>query len=375
MIQTDTRIKVIHIAGNARIGGVAAFLLNYFRYADTKKFRFDFVTYGRSDFDDAVHEIDSSSKIFYIPSFQKDPLAAMRALKRIYRSDHYAIVHSHMTTLSAFALPPAAKAGIPARICHAHSAFDKNSDHYLIKKLLRPFAAARATALAACSVHAARNLFAKKAETAAIIPNAIPAERFICTETERGKARETLHFLERTVLFVGRFVYQKNLFFLLDAFAKALQSREMTLILVGDGKDKGELLAYARARGIDGHIKFVPPCDPAVYYKAADLFVLPSRYEGLGMVAIEAQAAGVPCLLSDAVPKEADISGACRFLPALSDKDAELWAHAMAEDAPRIQDAAERIEKAGYDIRKEAHLLTDYYKKLLSEKGLWDGQP
>ena len=112
-------------------------------------------------------------------------------------------------------------------------------------------------------------------------------------------------------------------------------------------------------------MRFVPPCDPAPYYKAADVFALPSRYEGLGMVAVEAQAAGLPCLLSDVVPAEAGTSGACRFLPAQTHSDAEAWAEALAKDSPRTQNAREAIENAGYDIAKEAHRLTDLYDLLL----------
>ncbi len=364
-MERDERLKVIQIVGNAGIGGVAAFLLNYFRHTDISKYRFDFVTYGKCGFDEKVHEIDPTSKIFYIPSFSRHPLRAMRALKKIYRSEDYAAVHSHMTTLSAFALPPAAGARIPVRICHSHSAFDKNSDHYLFKKLLRPFAAKKATALAACSRHAAENLFGKRADEAVILPNAIPAEKFYCSQAEHELRKAEFGFTGRTALFVGRFVYQKNLFFLLEAFALARKKREMTLVLVGGGADEEGLRKRAKELGAEESVRFVPPCDPAPYYKAADVFALPSRYEGLGMVAVEAQAAGLPCLLSDVVPAEAGTSGACRFLPAQTHSDAEAWAEALAKDSPRTQNAREAIENAGYDIAKEAHRLTDLYDLLL----------
>lgn len=364
----DSRIKVIHIVGNARIGGVAAFLLNYFRRADTSRYRFDFVTYAKCDFDDAVHSVDPTSRIYYIPSFQKSPFSAMRALKKIYRSEDYSAVHSHMTTLSAFALPPAKAAGIPVRICHAHSAFDKHSDHYIVKKLLRPFAAKKATALAACSMHAAQNLFGKRAQETFILPNAIPAARFYCSAEERAAAKERLGLQEKAVLFVGRFVYQKNLFFLLEAFALAHRERPMTLLLVGGGTDEAALKERTKTLGIAESVRFIPPCDPAPYYKAADTFALPSRYEGLGMVAVEAQAAGVPCILSDAVPKEADISGACIFLPANGESDVAVWAKALAKDMPHIGNARAAVERAGYDIEKEAHRMTDLYDCLLQKK-------
>lgn len=367
-MQTENRIKILHIVGNARIGGVVSCLLNYFRGADLKKYRFDFVTYGKCAFDDTVHETDPEAKIYYIPRLDRRPLSAMRALKKICREENYAAVHSHMTTLSAFALPPAARAHVPVRICHSHSAFDKNSDHYLIKKLLRPFAAKKATALMACSAHAAENLFGARAKEAYVLPNAIPAAKFYSTAEERAEAKAALRLTGKTALFVGRFVYQKNLFFLLKAFAAAQKTADMTLVLVGGGADEQALREQAADLGIEKRVRFVPPCDPAPYYKAADVFLLPSRYEGLGIVAIEAQAAGLPCILSDAVPKEADISGACTFLPAETQEDAELWAKEMAKDMPKTEDARDKIERAGYDIEKQAHLLTDIYDTLLSDK-------
>ena len=292
----NDRIRILQIIGNARLGGVASCLLNYLAAADRSEFCFDFATYGESPFDGAARTLEPETRIHAIPRLDRHPVAAMRAIKKICLENDYAAVHSHMTTLSALALPPAASAGVPLRICHAHSAFDKNSDHYTVKKLLRPFAAAKANKLMACSRHAAENLFGKRADEAYILPDAIDLSRFACTDEGRDAARQAL--------------------------------------------------------GIN---------------KAADVFCLPSRYEGLGMVAIEAQAAGPPCILSDKVPEEADVSGGCTFLPAETERDAALWGAEMAKDAPRIRDARQKAADAGYDIEREAHNLTDFYRTALKE--------
>ncbi len=360
-MQTDNRIKTIQIIGNARLGGVASCLLNYMRHADLERFRFDFVTYGPSPFDEAAHAADPRARIFTIPPFEKNPLGAMRALKKIFGEEDYFAAHSHMTTLSAFALPPAAAAGIPLRICHAHSAFDKHSDHYAVKKLLRPFAAAKANRLMACSRHAAENLFKKRANEAYILKNAVDVSRFSCTQAERAEIKRALGIQEPLALFTGRFVYQKNLPFLLKAFASAAARRPMTLALLGDGKEKEALEAEAAKLGVGGRVRLLPPADPAPWYKAADVFCLPSRYEGLGMSAIEAQAAGTPCILSDAVPQEADVTGGCTFLPAKTDADAHRWGEAMANAAGRIENGADKVRAAGYDLEQAGRLLTDYY--------------
>lgn len=358
----DRRIKILHLIGNASLGGVAACLLNYFRFTDKSNFRFDFVTYGKSGFDARVEEIDPTSRIYTIPSFEKNPLGARRALYKACLSDNYAVFHSHMTTLSALALPCATKAEIPVRICHAHSAFDKNSDKYIVKKLLRPWAASKATHYMACSEHAARNLFRKKADQAFILPNAIDLHHFSCNEQDRLDLRKKFSLTDKTVLFTGRFVYQKNLFFLLEAFSKACEKEPMTLVLVGDGKDKPALQTAAKDLGIASKIRFIAPCDPADWYKAADVFCLPSRYEGLGMVAVEAQAAGLPCILSYDVPDEADVSGKSVFLPT---SDPSLWAEKIVAVKKRNTADFSSPEFSAFDIRKQAHLLGDFYAHAL----------
>ena len=358
------KIKVLQIVGNARLGGVSACLLNYFRHTDTTKFAFDFVTYAPSPFDEKVRAVDKDAKIFYISPFQKNFLKGIFDLERICRTNEYDVVHSHLTTLSAFALTAAAHTEVPVRICHVHSAFNKNSEHYLAKSFLRPFAAEHATHLMACSAHAAENIFGRRAAEAFILPDAIEAENFYSNGEEYIKARQKLGLSGKVVLFVGRFVFQKNLPLLIRAFALALKRQPMTLVIVGDGEERHSVTALTAQLGISESVKLVAPCDPVPWYKAADLFCLPSRYEGLGMVAIEAQTAGLKCILSDAVPKEADITGRCVFLP----PDEERWADELCEPYEHFYDCRKAVESAHYDIKLEAGRLTDFYKRALGGK-------
>lgn len=359
----DNRIKVLQIVGNARLGGVAVCLLNYFRRTDIRRFRFDFVTYGPSPFDERIREIDPTSKIYSVVPFQKNPMRALSQLKDICKSDDYAVAHSHLTTLSAFALAAAAQAKTPVRVCHAHSAFDKNSEHFLIKSVLRPFAANSATHLMACSRHAAENIFGRRADEAVILPNAIEVEDFLSSPEQYSAAREELGVSGKVVLFVGRFAYQKDLPFLVRAFAQASRERDMTLVLLGEGEEEAAVLEEAAACGVTERLRIVPPCHPAQWYRAADVFCLPSRYEGLGMVAIEAQAAGLRCLLSTAVPKEADVTGRCAFLPKIE----EIWAEAIVAAADHSYDSRDALIETNYDISREASRLTDFYEKAIRQ--------
>ena len=196
-----------------------------------------------------------------------------------------------------------------------------------------------------------------------ILPNAIEGSRFYSEEKQYAEYRRELGLEGKVVLFVGRFEYQKDIPLLVRAFATASKKQEMTLVLVGDGKERHTIIEEISSCGIAGKVKIIPPCDPAPWYKAADIFCLPSRYEGLGMVAIEAQAAGLKCLLSVNVPKEADITGKCKFI----DGGVEQWAAALLEPAAHSYDTRQCIEKAHYEITQEAHRLTDFYENALRE--------
>ncbi len=410
------RVKIAQVLGDASLGGVRSCILNYMRFAPKERFCFDFFVYegsggadlicegsgapadGKSpqnggangnagkggclqgsggaetaagripgDFAEEVRAIDPEAKVFSFPRIDRHPLAAMRALRRAFRDGGYAAVHAHMTTLSALVLPAAKAAGVPVRICHAHSSFDRQSDHCFAKAALRPFAAIFATHRMACGKLAAESLYRKKADEAFILPNAVDLSRFACAAPailpQDFAPAAALPRAERMLLFAGRFVPQKNLFFLLDAFAAALPLRPMALALLGDGPQKEALRAHAKMRGIEKSVLFLPPQDPAPWYAAADALVLPSLYEGMPVVAAEAQAAGIACLFSDKVTREADICGGAKFLPL----DTEIWAQAMAGGLPPKADNAAKLAAAHYDIRTEAARLTDFYAAALAE--------
>lgn len=373
------RLKAAQVLGDASLGGVRSCILNYMRFAPKERFCFDFFVYEESGgfaeksagripggFAEEVRAIDPEAKVFSFPRIDRHPLAAMRALRRAFRDGGYAAVHAHMTTLSALVLPAAKAAGVPVRICHAHSSFDRQSDHCFAKAALRPFAAIFATHRMACGKLAAESLYRKKANEAFILPNAIDVSRFASASPAvlpQSFAPASPAQKMRLLVFAGRFVPQKNLFFLLDAFAAALPLRPMALALLGDGPQKEALRAHAKMRGIEKSVLFLPPQDPAPWYAAADALVLPSLYEGMPVVAAEAQAAGIVCLFSDKVTREADICGEARFLPL----DTEIWAQAMAGGLPPKADNAAKLAAAHYDIRTEAARLTDFYAAALAE--------
>lgn len=359
------RLRAAQIVGNAKLGGVVSSILNYYSHVDRARWRFDFFTYGPSALDEKLKELDPESRVLTIPRLDTQFYKAVPALTKLLREGEYAVAHSHMTTLSVFALRAAKKAGVPVRVCHAHSTFDKMSDHYLVKSVLRPFAAKDATLLAACGELAAQNLYRKRAGEAVILKNAIDLELFSpVSSQEREDLRAEFSFRGHILLFVGRFEFQKNLLFLLDAFALARRRSEgLQLVLMGDGSQRQALQARVKELGLGESVRFFEPGDPLPLYRAADVFVLPSRYEGMPVVAAEAQATGLPCLFSDRVSREADIAGGARFLPL----DEEKWAQQMILPREREQNNTEKLRRAGYDIRLQAEQLTALYERELKK--------
>ena len=353
------KIKIAQVIGNASLGGVASCVFNYYKYVDKDKVFFDFFTYGKSGFDEKIREICPDARIFYIPSLIKF-YKSVPALTKIFKAEKYDIVHSHMTTLSYFVLKAAKKAKIPVRICHSHSAANKYADHKLIKDILKRFAPIHATHYMACGNAAAEYLFGKKSKDCYIMKNAIEPERFSATDSQ--KAKNQLGLSGNVAGFIGRFVYQKNLFFLLDAFALSIKdNKDLTLALVGDGEQKQKLINYANKMGISSRVKFFEPTkQPELFYSAFDCFLLPSKYEGLPVVAIEAQAMGTPCIFSNLITKECSFLPENKFLPL----DCEKWASEISKISAKSGNFVDFLQKCGYDIRIEAQKLVEYYQKI-----------
>ncbi len=357
------KLKIAQVIGNAAIGGVSSCVFNYYKYIDKSKVTFDFYTYGECAFDDKIRAVCPDARIFYIPNvirFYK----AIPALTARFKAEKYDIVHSHMTTLSAFVLKAAKNANVPVRICHSHSAANKYADHKLVKDVLKNFAPKYATHFFACGEDAAKYLFGKRYGESYILKNAIELERF-SYRSERDAAKAELGLCGKVIGFIGRFAYQKNLFFLIDAFSLAAKADDnLTLALLGSGDDEKKLKAYVKEKDLCDKVKFfAPTANTELFYAAFDAFALPSRYEGLPVVAIEAQAAGVPCVFSDRITKECSYTSNNLFLPL----ETSVWANAFKNISAvesKKSDTINSLINAGYDIRVEAKKLTDYYIKI-----------
>ena len=363
-------IRVAQVMGKMLGGGVESVVMNYYRHIDRSQVQFDFLVDADSTRVPEEEIKALGGHVFRIPPYQH-PLRYRKELVRLFHEEHWPIVHSHINTLSVFPLSAAKKAGVPVRIAHSHSTMGKGeSAKNLMKLALRPLSNLYPTERFACSEYAGKWLFGRNADFT-VIPNAIELEKFHFDPVIRQETRRELGIADGMFLIghVGRFMPQKNQAFLVDVLAELLPQKPDTILaFVGDGPDRPDVQQHAQELGIGDHILFLGQrTDVNHLYQAFDAFCLPSRYEGLGMVAIEAQVAGCPCVLSDQVPHEADVSGQSAFIPI---QEPDSW----ASEILRIQGADKREQINSnkkldfYDIEEQSKKICAQYEYLSREK-------
>lgn len=363
-------IVVAQIMGKWVGGGVEAVIMNYYRNIDRTKIQFDFICDSDST-NIPYDEIKKlGGKVIICPPYQK-VLKYEKFLIDLFKKNNYKIVHSNINALSVFPLRAAKKAGVPIRIAHSHSTTNKKEwKKNLMKQALRPFSKKYATDYFACTEHAGRWLFGNKEYdkgTVYLLNNAIDLDKYKYDEKIRNSKRKELKIKPSTFVVghIGRFVEQKNHRFLIDIFNEIhKKNNDSLLLLAGQGPLMDEMKEKVHNLGLDDNVQFLGQRkDANELYNVMDLFLFPSLYEGLGMVLIEAQANGLPCIASTEVPKIADISNNVQFYD-LNDS-IDIWLKNYETNRFKFI-----CKNCIYDIKKEAEKLEKYYiqKKFLTQE-------
>lgn len=372
--QKSEPIKIAQIMGKWVGGGVEAVVMNYYRHIDRTKIQFDFLC-DEDSTDIPYDEIESlGGKVILIPPYQK-VFKYQKAVKKILKDGNYKIVHSHINTLSVFPLRAAKKAGVPIRIAHSHSTSNKKEwKKNLVKNLLRPFSKVYANRYMCCSELAGRWLFGNEEYDKGnvyLLNNAIDLDKFKYNETVRKKKRKELGINDSTFVVghIGRYVEQKNHRFLIDIFNEInKKEKDSILLLAGQGPLMDEMKEKVKNLGIEDKVKFLGQRnDASELYQAFDLFLLPSLYEGLPVVGVEAQASGNLCYLSDDMTKETKVLDSTVFM-SLSNTEEE-WANAIIEDFRKYKkhNTEKEVSKYGFNITKEAKKLENKYYEFLGD--------
>ena len=368
--------RILCVLGKLRAGGVESMMYSYYRVLDKSRWQYDFVYEEGSEFDVPAELTAMGAGAYKVPSVSS-PHKYIKAMKKLIRGGGYRIVHTNLNTLSLFSLWAAKCCGVKIRILHNHSTssgVEKKRD--IIKKVLRPFNRMLTTHPCACSEYAARWMYGDKAVDGGkikVFPNGVDTEKFSYDQGFRNEIRREFNIENNTVIgHIGRFNTQKNHKFLIDIFSEYHKiDKNAYLLCVGGGELMDEIKEYANKCGVADRVIFAGyrNADVQKFYSAFDIFVLPSLYEGLPVVAVEACAAGLPVLMSEHVTKEALITDRCEMLSINGENDASVWAdHIVAalSENDRAKTAAQ-MANGCFNIRNSAAELENYYAACAAE--------
>ncbi len=372
-------VRVLVLGMTDTAGGVENFLMTYCGRVDPARVRFDFLT----RYENAAYPERRSAigRTFRIPMRSEDPVKFYRALRAFFEehAGEYDVIWDNECMFNDLTpLKLAAEYEIPVRIAHSHN--PQNVDVSLagkgrgaLHRVQRRMLARYANVLWACSEESARWACPAMDLPITIIPHAVDADACRYRSDVRAEVRAHYGLTDCLVVgHVGRLHHQKNHPFLLEAFAR-LHQREprARLVLVGDGPDLLTLEAKAVDLGVSEAVLFLGHRDDVPrLLQAFDIVAMPSHVEGLGMAAVEAQAAGLPCILSSAFPKEAAITADVTFL---APEDPDLWAERMLDTleglSERVRpDTFDDIARAGHELSEAAERLTQRFEQLKADQ-------
>ena len=351
-------------------------LMNYYRHINRDKVQFDFVCNKQKPGAYDKEATDMGARIFHSPGLH--PLhypQYIRFFKQLVEQhSEYRVLEVHNGALGLYALNSAKRSGIPARIYHAHGQ-GLNLDYkialkWVCKKLLR----FNMTHHFTCGLKAGEYYFGKAVMERGdyvLVRNAIDVERFVFSLDIRERLRAENGLEDKHVIgHVGRFMHQKNHVFLIEVFAQiAKRDEKAILVLLGDGELQEKIKGRAKVLGVSDKVVMMGNVGNAnEWYQAFDLFILPSHWEGLPVVGVEAQAAGLPCIFSSSITKEVQLTDKANFIDLSA--GAEQWASLALEllsSKRERNNMREAIKNKGYDIRFEAKKLEALYLKIYAE--------
>lgn len=367
-------IRVLQVVGRMDRGGIETMIMNLYRHIDRRKVQFDFLAhYGREAYyNDEIRRL--GGRIYEMPALKDEKhvyywkiFSYIKALNLFFKEhQEYKIIHGHMTNTASIYMPIAKKYGVTCCIAHSHNTHGKAGLLGVATNFLQKPIYKEATEWFACSKAAAYWFYPKEAVDAGkvkILANAVDAEKFRYSIDIRNRMRKQLGIIGKTVIgCVARFRPEKNQEFLLDVFCEVLK-KDMNSILLfaGDGPTESKVKEKAQELGIKDKVLFLGMrTDIPEILQAVDVFTLPSFWEGLPVTGIEAQAAGLHCVVSSGVTSEMNVIGMVQYL-SLS-VSVETWADALLTAAKQYRhDTYEEIKAAGYDIHTTAPWLEQFY--------------
>ena len=362
-------LRVLHVVGSLAIGGIQSYLMELYRHIDRSKVQFDFVVHIKTEQSYAEEVKALGGKVFYIDgdAFEKKAWGKYIRFWKGFYSEHteYHVVHGHLRSTSTIYLKAAKKAGCYT-IAHSHATSNGYGKSGKVKDILQYPTRYIADFCMGCSQQANEWMFGKKranGDSCIVLHNGIDVEKFRFSQEKRIQKRAELGLSDEEYVIgcVGRLVEQKNQGIVISAMPTVLEAMPSTvLILVGEGPMRDKIKQQIEDLEIDvTRIRMLGSrTDVNELLNAFDLFVLPSKDEGLGIAAIEAQANGLPVLVSEAVPEEVFLT---RQVERVGENGID-WAYKICSfNRKRASETVRDIDKAGYNIKLVASQLLDIY--------------
>lgn len=358
------KILIIITTGFANYGGLTSVMMNYYRAMNRNELQIDFASTNNPDSDSAYNYIKKyGSDYFCLGDRKKKLIVYLYKLDKILKQNQYDAVHVNGNSATMmFELLVCKSNHIPVRIAHGHTT---RSDYPMMHQFLKFFLKRTYTHALAVSEKTGEWLFDKNF---IILNNAIEVEKYKYNDNVRNKLKESLGLNNSTVLGnVGKLYAAKNQKFLIDVFYYYhVIIPQSKLVLVGGGELEEDLKKQCEDRGLQSDVLFLGMRnDIQEIIQTFDVFVFPSLYEGLGLALIEAQASGLKCIASDAVPRETEVTSNVRYLSL--DKSAKYWAQEISNigsydrhESSNI--ASKSIRSHGYDITQEVYKLENIYR-------------
>lgn len=358
--------KVLQVVSILDRGGEETMLMNYYRNIDRSKIQFDFLVHyeKRGVYEDEIEKL--GGKVYRAFPIRPWNYGAYRKWLKEFFLEHkneYVAVHAHILENCGFVLEAAYEAGVPIRAAHSHLAapvFDiklpfRKYGKYILKK-------SHVTNNFACGKEAGDYLY--DGDDFMVLPNAIETAKFVYDPEIRKEVRKELNIADREIVIgdVARFHPVKNQTFLVDIFQKLHEIEPKSkMLLVGVGQEQENVRKKVNEIGLSDSIFFLDVrTDVNRLLQAMDVFVAPSKVEGLPVSLIEAQASGIPCILSDRVSEETAITDLVKFVSL--DELPETWAKIVIESTKMKRcDVTEQIKNAHYDIVENANWLQRFY--------------
>jgi len=368
-------IKVAIIGGKVHSGGKKNLILEYYRHIDKSLVQFDWICDEDSNSipEDEIKNL--GGQVYKVPPYEHI-CSNMHSMLKIFRENKYDVVHAWDSMMNLFPMLLAKHAGIRVRISESLSMANKRELKTFIKYCLRPFSQLGVNYMMACGKDCGIFQFGRRAYNdgkIAIFKTIINAEANAYDEELRSFTRKKFGWEDKVIYgFIGRYMAQKNPLFIVDIFNEIHKRQQNArLVLIGFGELEGELTDRVKEYGLENFVENLGRReDIKQFYNAFDAFLLPSLYEGLPVVGLEAQACGLPVFMSMEITREASVCDLVHFISLKT--SAKEWAEeiicAVAKNIPIRKSHTEEVISKGYDSNAEAERLLNYYINAIKEQ-------